>query len=64
MKVAAAEAIAGVVGHDLSPTLIVPSPFNPASPSRVAGRVGPPPAPMVSPGPDHVRRLRRLVPSG
>ena len=39
MKVAAAEAIAGVVGHDLSPTLIVPSPFNPRVAVEVAGRV-------------------------
>lgn len=39
MKVAAAEAIAGVVGHQLSPTMIVPSPFNPRVAVEVAGRV-------------------------
>ncbi len=39
MKVAAAEAIAGVVAHDLSPTMIVPSPFNPRVAVEVAGRV-------------------------
>ncbi|MFN8126630.1 MAG: NADP-dependent malic enzyme [Candidatus Nanopelagicales bacterium] len=39
MKVAAAEAIAGVVGADLSPTMIVPSPFNPRVSVEVAGRV-------------------------
>ena len=39
MKVAAAEAIAGVVGHELSPTMIVPSPFNPRVAVEVAGRV-------------------------
>ena len=39
MKVAAAEAIAGVVGSELSPTMIVPSPFNPRVAVEVAGRV-------------------------
>ncbi len=39
MKVAAAEAVAGVVGPDLSPTMIVPSPFNPRVAVEVAGRV-------------------------
>ena len=39
MKVAAAEAIAGVVGTELSPTMIVPSPFNPRVAVEVAGRV-------------------------
>ena len=38
MKVAAAEAIAGVVGpQELSPTMIVPSPFNPRVAVEVAG---------------------------
>ena len=39
MKVAAAEAIAGVVGTDLSPDCIIPSPFNPRVAVEVAGRV-------------------------
>lgn len=39
MKVAAAEAIAGAAGHELSPTMIVPSPFNPRVAVEVAGRV-------------------------
>jgi malate dehydrogenase (oxaloacetate-decarboxylating) len=39
MKVAAAEAIAGVVGHELSVDRIVPSPFNPRVAVEVAGRV-------------------------
>jgi malate dehydrogenase (oxaloacetate-decarboxylating) len=39
MKVAAAEAIAGVVGDDLAPDHIIPSPFNPRVAVEVARRV-------------------------
>ncbi len=39
MKVAAAEAIAGVVGEELEPNHIIPSPFNPRVAVEVARRV-------------------------
>ncbi len=39
MKVAAAEAIAGVVGEELAPDHIIPSPFNPRVAVEVARRV-------------------------